>query len=116
MFCSDMKLTRTLRVAFAWLSLVLPLQGFAAAPCGLSDPMSAAGAAVSPATQHHCAPASSTSHHPSCGTCCCGVAIAPLPGAFIAPLPTPSEIFNAVFSSPPEGVLDRLDRPPRRLA
>jgi hypothetical protein len=108
MFCPDMRLNRTLRVGFALLlALMLPLQGYAAMP------VCAARVAASPTAQHRCAHGSAAIHHHDCGNSCCGAAIALTPVRWIAPLLTAPEISSAVLWSPPVGLLDRLDRPPR---
>jgi hypothetical protein len=108
MFCPDMRLNRTLRVGFALLlALMLPLQGYAAMP------VCAASTAAAPTAQHHCAHGSTAIHHHDCGNSCCGAAIALTPVRWIAPLQTAPEISKAVLWSPPVGLLDRLDRPPR---
>ena len=112
-----MRLNLTLRAGFALLlTLLLPLQGYAAMPaCGQHDQtaLSAANTAASQAIQHHCAPESTLSHHHSCDNGCCGAAIALTSVRWSAPLQSASQISNAVFWSPPTVTLDRLDRPPR---
>ena len=110
MFWLDMRLRRTVRAAFLWLSLVLPLQSYAAVPCGQPEQTNLSAAL---AAHHHCAKGSTLLHHHSCDNCCCSAAIALtcLPG--IAPLPTAFEIHDAVSGRPPIGTLERLDRPPR---
>jgi hypothetical protein len=122
-----MRLNRTLHVGFALLlTLLLPLQGYAAMPsCGPLDHTNSSTdsstekslAATSPALQHsmqhHCARGSAATHHHGCGNCCCGAAIALLAAHWIAPLLTAPGISVAVPGSPPTVTLDRLDRPPR---
>jgi hypothetical protein len=100
---------RTLRAGLALLfMLMLPLQGFAAMPaCGHHE-------AASPASQHHCDGAPGAAHHPSCGDCCGCAAVALSFMHFTAPPPAMApEIAVAKLRSPPVGILDRLDRPPR---
>jgi hypothetical protein len=122
-----MRLNRTLHVGFALLlTLLLPLQGYAAMPsCGPLDhtnsstdsstekSVAAPLSALQHSMQHHCARGSSATHHHGCGNCCCGAAIALLPAHWIAPLLTAPGISVAVPGSPPTVTLDRLDRPPR---
>jgi hypothetical protein len=118
MFSLEMRLRRTFRAAFMWLSLLLPLQSFAAVTCGQRDAAnpSAASAAAAFAVQDHCAHGSPATHqhgdHP-CGKCCCGAAMAVTPSHGIAALPAAPEISGAVIGRPPIIALDRLDRPPR---
>ena len=116
MFWLDMRLRRTVRAAFLWLSLLLPLQSYAAVPCGQPERTNLSAEIAAPAAlaaHHHCAKESTLLHHHSCGDCCCSAAIAltRLPG--IAPLPSAFEIHDAVSGRPPIGTLERLDRPPR---
>jgi hypothetical protein len=84
-----------------WLSLLLPLQSFAAVTCGQHDHC----AHGSPATHQH-------GEH-SCGKCCCGAALAVTTSHGVAALPAAPEIAGAVMVRPPVIALDRLDRPPR---
>jgi hypothetical protein len=120
-----MRLNRTLRVGFALLlTLMLPLQGYAAMPsCGQLDhansstdnSLAAPLPALQHSMQHHCARGSAATHHHDhgCGNCCCGAAIALMAAHWIAPLLTTPGISVAVPGSPPTVTLDRLDRPPR---
>jgi hypothetical protein len=100
-----------------WLSLLLPLQSFAAVPCGQHDAAnpSAATAATAFAAQDHCARSPATHQHGDrvCGKCCCGAAMAATPLHGLAALPAAPEISSAVIGRPPTIALDRLDRPPR---
>jgi hypothetical protein len=123
MFCPAMRLNRTLQVGFALLlTLMLPLQGYAAMPsCGQHDHTNSSAekslAAPMPALQHsmqhHCARGSTATHHHGCGNCCGGAAIALMSAHWIAPLLTAPGISAVVLGSPPTVTLDRLDRPPR---
>jgi hypothetical protein len=124
-----MRLNRTLHVGFALLlTLMLPLQGYAAMPgCGQPDhtnsstDSSAANSlpallpALQHSMQHHCARGSTATHHHGCGNCCGGAAIALMATGWIAPLVTAPGISVAVLGSPPTVTLDRLDRPPRLI-
>ena len=118
MFSLEMRLRRTFRAAFMWLSLLLPLQSFAAVTCGQRDAVnpSAASAAGAFAAEDHCAHGSPASHqhgdHP-CGKSCCGAVMAVTTAHGIAALPAAAEISSAVIGRPPIMALDRLDRPPR---
>ena len=118
MFSLEMRLRRTFRAAFMWLSLLLPLQNFAAVPCGQRDAANpgAASAPAAFAAQDHCAHGSPATHqhgdHP-CGKCCCGAAMTVTTSHGIAALPAAPEISGAVIGRPPIIALDRLDRPPR---
>jgi hypothetical protein len=129
MFWGVMRLNRTLHVGFALLlTLMLPLQGYAAMPgCGQPDhtnsstDSSAANSlpallpALQHSMQHHCARGSTVTHHHGCGNCCGGAAIALMATGWIAPLVTAPGISVAVLGSPPTVTLDRLDRPPRLI-
>jgi hypothetical protein len=101
-----------------WLSLLLPLQSFAAVACGQRDAAnpSAASAAAAFAVQDHCGHGSPATHqhgdHP-CGKCCCGAAMAVTTSHGIAALPAVPEISSTVIGRPPIIAPDRLDRPPR---
>ena len=75
MFWLDMRLRRTVRAAFVWLSLLLPLQSYAAVPCGQPEQTNLS-AEIGFAAHHHCAKGSTLLHHHSCGNCCCSAAIA----------------------------------------
>jgi hypothetical protein len=118
-----MRLNRTLHVGFALLlTLMLPLQGYAAMPsCGQLDhrdssaekSLAAPVPALQHSMQHHCARGSAAIHPHGCGNCCCGAAIALMAAHWIAPLMTAPGISGAVLGSPPAVTLDRLDRPPR---
>jgi hypothetical protein len=102
-----MRFNRILRIAFAWASLMLPLQGYAVlAAC--EGP-----GGGSPSVAHHCVRESMTSHHHNCGDCCGGVAIAVASVPWIPPLRTPVKFSKATFGPPPKGLPERLDRPPR---
>lgn len=126
MFSLEMRLRRTFRVAFMWLSLLLPLQSFAAVPCGqheAANPSAASvGAAVAAAAavaaRDHCAHGSPAIHehgdHP-CGKCCCGAAMATTTSHGVAAPPAALEISAAEIGRPPIIALDRLDRPPRLI-
>lgn len=118
MFSLEMRLRQTFRAAFMWLSLLLPLQSFAAVPCGQHDAAnpSAASAAAAFAAQDHCAHGSPATHQHgdhACGKCCCGAAMAVTTSHGIAALPAAPEISSAAIGRPPIIALDRLDRPPR---
>ena len=129
MFCGAMRLNRTLQVGFALLlTLMLPLQGYAAMPgCGQPDhtnsgtdsstatSLAAPSPALQHAMQHHCVRGSTATHHHGCGNCCGGAAIALLATHWIAPILTTLGISVAVPGSPPTVTLDRLDRPPRLI-
>jgi hypothetical protein len=108
MFCSAMRLNRTIRLEFALLfTLMLPLQGVAAMPsCDEST-------AAASAPQTHCASASTGIHHQGCGNCCCGAAVALTPAAWVAPRLSAPEISFASLWPPPHLTQGRLDRPPR---
>jgi hypothetical protein len=113
-----MGLRPTFRAAFLWLSLLLPLQSFAAVTCGQHEPAnpSAASAAAAFAPQDHCAHGSPAIHRHgdhSCGKCCCGAAMAVTTSHGVAALLAAPEISAAVIVRPPIIALDRLDRPPR---
>jgi hypothetical protein len=118
-----MRLNRTLHIGFALLlTLMLPLQGYAAMPnCGpldhtnssIENSPAASLPALQHSMQHHCARGSAATHHHGCGNCCCGAAIALVAAHWIVPLLTAPEISVAVPGSPPTVTLDRLDRPPR---
>ena len=116
-----MRLRRTFRAAFLWLSLLLPLQSFAAAACGQHDAAnpSTAGAAAAfaaAAAQDHCATHATHQHGDhACGKCCCGAAMAVTTSHDVAALPAAAQISNAVIGRPPIIALDRLDRPPRLI-
>jgi len=101
---------RTFRAAVALLfALMLPLRGIAMMPaCAHPD-------AASPAPQHHCDRAPAAAHHTSCGDCCGCTAVTLSSIRWTAPRPTAPEIAVAPPRSPPAGILDRLDRPPRLL-
>ena len=114
-----------LRLGFALLlTLMLPLQGYAAMPaCAQHDgsnssaagaPPAGTGVAASPTGQHHCQHASTASRH-RCDNCCCGAAIALTPTQWIAPLLSAPQVSSTPLWSPPMVALDRLDRPPRSL-
>jgi hypothetical protein len=96
------------------LTLILPLQSFAAAwSCSAHD----TGVA---AAQHHCAndsgqPQGGGEQHHHCGTCC-AAAIALMPFRWTAPRAARSEISLPLHRSPPKVALDRLDRPPRPIS
>jgi hypothetical protein len=117
MFYSVMKLNRTLRLGFALLlTLMLPLQGYAAMPaCGqpVQSNIGVETDAAAPTAQQHCVREASTAHHHSCGNSCCGAVVATTAVQWAAPLPTSSEISFIELRFPPELALDRLDRPPR---
>jgi hypothetical protein len=109
---------RFFRTAFLWLSLLLPLQSFAAMPCGQREAhdSSAAGAAAGFAVQHHCAHGAAPLHARAdhgCDHGCCGAAMALTGEHGIALLPAAREVAGAVKRWPPTIALDRLDRPPR---
>jgi hypothetical protein len=108
---------RIFRIGFALLlTLMLPLQGYAAMPaCSQHDQSasSAAELAASPAGQHHCEHGTVNSHH--CDNCCCGVAIALTAAPWTPPLPSALQASGAAPESSPTTRLDRLDRPPRPL-
>jgi hypothetical protein len=114
MFSLEMRHRRTLRAAFMWLSLLLPLQSFAALACGQHAAANPSAAAF--AAQDHCAHGSPATHqhgdHP-CGKCCCAAAMAVTTSHGVAALPAAREISSAVIVRPPIITLDRLDRPPR---
>jgi hypothetical protein len=103
-----MRLLRTRRLEFALLLVVLlPLQGLAAASsCGTVD-------AAAMTAQQHCAHGDGAIVHHHCSTCCsvAATAVAPLP--WVAPRFANLKTFRPVLGSPPAGILDRLDRPPR---
>jgi hypothetical protein len=105
-----MGLNATHRAGFALLfALLLPLQGYAAMPdCPRHE--RAAAAATAPL---HCAGGTAAIHRHGCGNDCCGAAIALWPVHFIAPLLPAPQISVAAPGFPPQGLLDRLDRPPR---
>src|ERR1700686_4401097 len=106
MFCPAMRLNATHRAGFALLfALLLPLQGYAAMP-DCPRPERAAAAATAPL---HCAGGAAIHRH-GCGNCC-GAAIALTPVHFIAPLLPAPQISVAAPGFPPQGLLDRLDRP-----
>jgi hypothetical protein len=102
-----MSLRHTIRIAFAWAWLMLPLQGFAAPPA------CEARVGASQALPHHCAGESMPTQHHNCGDCCAGAAIAVSPVQWIAPLLTPVKSSIAALGSVPLGLPERLDRPPR---
>jgi len=108
---------RTFRIGLALLlTLMLPLQGYAAMPrCAQHDQSatSAAALAASPVGQHHCEHGTVSHHH--CDNCCCGVAIALTPTPWTPPLPSAPQAAGAAPESSPITRLDRLDRPPRSL-
>jgi len=89
------------------LALLLPAQGFAYAPaCSPFDGM--------PAAHHeHCAPTTGAAQHHGCGACCCAIAVATAPLRFLAPPSTRFDVASPAALSPPKGLSDRLDRPPR---
>ena len=92
------------------LALIVPLQSFAAVwGCGAH-----AGTA---AVHHHCAndPAKAqggAEQHHHCGTCC-AAAIALMPFRWTAPPSANAQVSLSSLRPPPQGTLDRLDRPPR---
>jgi hypothetical protein len=96
------------------LTLILPLQSFAAAwSCSAHDTGLAAA-------QHHCAndsgqPQGGGEQHHHCGTCC-AAAIALMPFRWTAPRAARSEISLPLHRPPPKVALDRLDRPPRPIS
>jgi len=108
MFCSAMRLNRTLRLEFALLfALLLPLQGYTAMPtCDEST-------AAASAPQTHCASAPTGIHHQGCGNCCCGAAVALTTAAWVAPPLRAPEISVTSLWPPPRLTQGRLDRPPR---
>jgi hypothetical protein len=120
-----MRLNRTLHVGFALLlTLMLPLQGYAAMPsCGelghtdssTEQSVAAPLPALQHSMQHHCTRGSTAIHHHGCGNCCCGAAIALMAADWIAPLMSAPGISMAVLGLPPTVTLDRLDRPPRLI-
>lgn len=119
MFSHEMRLRRTFRAAFMWLSLLLPLQSFAVVACGQHDAAnpSAASAAAAFAALDHCVHGSPATHQHGdhCGKCCCGAAMALTTSHGVAALPAAAEISSAEFVRPPIFALDRLDRPPRLI-
>jgi hypothetical protein len=106
---------RIFRIGFALLlSLMLPLQGYAAMPVCAQHEQSAsstAESAASQAGQHHCEHGTVSHHH--CDNCCCGVAIALAAAPWTPPLPSALQASGAAPESSPTTRLDRLDRPPR---
>jgi|ERR1700679_52802 hypothetical protein len=108
---------RIFRIGFALLlSLMLPLQGYAAMPvCAQHEQSasSAAGLAAAPAGQQHCEHGNVNHHH--CDNCCCGVAIALTPAQWTPPPPSALQASGAALRSSPTATLDRLDRPPRSI-
>jgi len=114
MFYPAMSQNRTFRAAIVLLfALMLPLRGIAMMPaCGHPDVVSPD--AASPAPQHHCDRAAAT-HHANCGDCCGCTAVTLTSIRWTAPRPAAPEIAVAPPESPPEGILDRLDRPPRLI-
>jgi hypothetical protein len=133
MFYPAMRPHRTFSATVALLfALVLPLQGYAAvAPCSQHPAAGApASNAVAPHAQAvaaddgatataHCAPAATSAHHFNqhfnCGDHCCCAAIVSAPLRWMAPRSPTSDIAVTLFRAAPSGLLDRLDRPPRRV-
>jgi hypothetical protein len=105
-----MRPNRTSRAVVALLfALLLPLRGIAMMPaCGHPE-------AASAAPQHHCDRAPASVHHTSCGDCCGCTAVTLTSIRWTAQRPTAPEIAVAPPGSPPAGILDRLDRPPRLI-
>ena len=105
-----------MRIKFVMLmALLLPLHGYAAMPAcqeQVRADVGAATAAAPSATQHDCTP-TAPAHQHNCGQCCCGVGIALTPSLFIAPYFAAAEITPTGIVAPPQGALERLDRPPR---
>jgi hypothetical protein len=95
------------------LVLMLPLQGFAAAfSC---EPLDSAAAAAAPTADHHCPHGSSAVQHHACGTCC-SAAMVVTPLQWVPPRSISPRVRVPLLFSPPNIVLDRLDRPPRPAA
>lgn len=99
------------------LAMLLPLQGYAAmSACQdqVRADIGAAATATATATQHDCTHATAPTHQHNCGQCCCGVGIALTPSLFITPpYFAAAETPPTAIAAPPQGALDRLDRPPR---
>jgi len=120
-----MRPNRTSRAVAALLfALMLPLRGMAMMPaCGhldaaspdVTSPDVVSPHAASPAPQHYCDRAPAAAHHTSCGDCCGCTAVMLTPIRWTAPRPTAPESAAAPPGSPPAGILDRLDRPPRLI-
>jgi hypothetical protein len=99
-----MRINRTIRAGFLFLSLILPLAGHASAlsNCGLAS-----------SAEHHCQHPSSLAHH-QCGGDCCGVAaIAAAPSRWQAVRYPAGEFADFLSFPAPKLAPDRLDRPPR---
>jgi len=109
-----MKRHRSATLEFALLlALMLPLQGLAAAfNC---EPHDTAAAAATYAADQHCPHASSAMQHHACGTCCCA-AVVVTPLQWVPPRSISPQVRVPLLFSPPQIVLDRLDRPPRLAA
>jgi hypothetical protein len=107
-------MVRRLRAGFAMLlmALLLPLQGYGAmSTC--SEPAPAGVSAVAPVAQDHCTRAKTAAHQHNCSHGCCSAAMALTAARFIAPRSSGAEITCSTIAHAPEGVLERLDRPPR---
>ncbi len=91
--------------------LLLPLQGYAAAP--LCRQHAGTEVADSPTPQHHCPGKDGTAQRHDCGKCCCAAAIDLVAARWTAPHFSAAEITAAPMGHPPDVALDRLDRPPR---
>jgi hypothetical protein len=107
-------MVRRLRAGFAMLlmTLLLPLQGYGAMP-SCSEPAPAGMGATAPAAQDHCTRAKTATHQHNCTHGCCSAAMALTTMRFIAPRCSAAEITCSTIAHAPEGVLERLDRPPR---
>jgi hypothetical protein len=92
------------------LALIMPLPGFVSAwSCDSFD-----SSAV--AAQQHCAhQAGAALQHHNCGVCCSAAAIALLPLPWAAPQPVRAGLLLPLRWPSPSVLLDRLDRPPRRV-
>jgi hypothetical protein len=109
---------RTWPIVALLLSLLLPLQGFAAVSGCAPRPAAQHGQQQTPMAHEHCAahasPDSTTPHHPSCSDCCMA-AVATTPPQWTPPRCETLHPSLPEIRTPLKISLDRLDRPPRTL-
>ena len=94
------------------MALLLPLQGYGAMPA-CSEPAPTGMRATAPTAQDHCARSKTVAHQHNCTHGCCSAAMGLTALRFIAPRSGAAEITCSTLAHAPEGVLERLDRPPR---